>query len=121
MRGLRRLALVLGLVAAAGAPGLAAEPTPAERAERLTEQARQLYGAGRHEEAIQLLRQALEIRQKLYPAERFPDGHRDLATSHNNLGLVLRAHGDLDGALPHLRAALAQYEKLYPAERFPDG
>jgi CHAT domain-containing protein/Tfp pilus assembly protein PilF len=61
------------------------------------------------------------MRQKLYPKERFPDGHPELATSLNNLGGVVQALGQPAKALPHYEQALAMNKKLYPKKRFPKG
>jgi CHAT domain-containing protein len=59
--------------------------------------------------------------KKLYPAERFPNGHPDLATSLNGMGFVLQALGEPAKALPYHEQALAMRQKLYPAKIFPDG
>jgi CHAT domain-containing protein/tetratricopeptide (TPR) repeat protein len=61
------------------------------------------------------------MRQALYPSDRFPNGHPDLATSLNNLGYLLRAQGDLGGARAYLERALAMRQALYPTDRFPRG
>jgi CHAT domain-containing protein len=61
------------------------------------------------------------MRRILYPKERFPDGHIDLAFSLTDLGLVLHDRGDLAGAEPLLREALAMCRTLFPRERLPDG
>jgi tetratricopeptide (TPR) repeat protein len=94
----------------------------------LEQQARQLnelgvrhYQAGRLDEALNLLEKSWQIRRRLYPSERFPDGHPDLAASLNNLGELLQARGELARAEPFLHDALALDRKLYPPERFPDG
>ena len=50
--------------------------------------------------------------QKLYPKERFPDGHPDLASSLNNMGIVLQSLGESGKALPYYEQALAMYQKL---------
>jgi CHAT domain-containing protein len=59
--------------------------------------------------------------RKLYPPERFPQGHPELATSLNNLGALLRDHGEYAQAELFYRQALAMRQKLHPAERFPQG
>ena len=58
--------------------------------------------------------------QALYPKERYPQGHPDLANSLNNLGTCSRqgAYGEARG---YLRAALAMDQALYPKERYPQG
>ena len=61
------------------------------------------------------------MNQKLYPKERFPDGHPELADSLNNMGGVLQSLGESGKALPYYEQALAMNQKLYPKERFPDG
>ncbi len=45
-----------------------------------------------------MFRAALAMRESLYPKDRYPRGHPDLATSLNNLGDLLRAQGDYGGA-----------------------
>jgi CHAT domain-containing protein len=71
--------------------------------------------------AESLYRDALAMQRKLYPEDRFPDGHPDLAASLNNLGVLLQARGELARAEPLLRDAVAMRQKLYPSARFPDG
>src|SRR5262249_27766310 len=66
-------------------------------------------------------RESLEIRQKLYPAAKFPDGHPDLATGLNNMGYVLEAVGQTELALKYHRQSLDMTRRLYPATRYPDG
>src|SRR5262249_17408021 len=66
-------------------------------------------------------RQALEMRQKLYPPQRYPQGHPELGTCLNNLGNLLEAQGEYARAEPYLRQALAMDQKLYPPERYPQG
>jgi CHAT domain-containing protein/Tfp pilus assembly protein PilF len=105
----------------------AKELTKAERAKlekeaaELQEKAIALYQRAKLVEATGLLERSLAMRRKLYPQERFPQGHPDLAESLNNLGLLLKARGDYAQAEPLYRDALAMYRKLYPSERFPQG
>src|SRR5262245_1887326 len=80
-----------------------------------------LLELGQPAQALPPFEQALAMRRKLYPPERFPDGHPDLATSLNNLGGVLQDLGQPAKALPHYEQALAMHRKLYPPERFQDG
>jgi CHAT domain-containing protein len=58
---------------------------------------------------------------KLYPPERFPQGHPELARSLHNLGSLLQARGEYIQAEPFYRDALAMRQKLYPPKRFPQG
>ena len=71
--------------------------------------------------ALEHFQQALAMYRKLYPADKFPDGHPELATSLNNMGTVLQFLGRLEGALEHFQQGLVMYRKLYPADKFPDG
>jgi CHAT domain-containing protein/tetratricopeptide (TPR) repeat protein len=116
--------MLLVLVVSIGA----AEPlSPAEReqlqkqAQELTEQAASLSRTGKSKEALLPARRALALREQLYPAADFPDGHPDLAKSHLNLAVFLRTLGEHGEALKHCEKAFAMNERLYPAARFPDG
>jgi CHAT domain-containing protein len=93
----------------------------AAEAERLNGEAGQLYRDGKAAEAVPLLRKSLDLRRKLFPASKFPDGHSELATGLNNLGFMLQAAGSAEKALPFYEQGLAMYRKLYPASRFPEG
>jgi tetratricopeptide (TPR) repeat protein len=81
----------------------------------------ELYRQGRYAEALAPAEQALTLRQQLYPAARYPDGHPALAQSLSWLGLLLRAPGDYPKAQLYHERALAIYGQLYPAARYPDG
>src|SRR5436190_2182773 len=73
------------------------------------------------------------MRRRLYPSDRFPDGHRDLARSLHTVGDTLSALGRQEEslerhrvgrhqpALEHFREGLEMSRRLYPAERFPGG
>jgi len=61
------------------------------------------------------------MRRRLYPADKYPDGYPDLATSLNNLGFLLKARGEYDEAERFYREALAMDRKLYPADKYPGG
>src|SRR5262249_28664024 len=93
----------------------------ADKATKLNREGVQLYGLGKRKEAAEKAAEALTMRRKLYPAERFPDGHPDLATSLNNMGFVLRSLGEPAKGLPYLEEALAMRRRLYPEGRFKDG
>jgi len=53
------------------------------------------------------------MRQALYPRDRYPHGHRSLAQSINNLGLMFEAQGEYAKAEPLLRDALAMYQAIF--------
>jgi CHAT domain-containing protein len=61
------------------------------------------------------------MRQRLYPKEKYPDGHPLLAFSLNNLGGLLWAQEEYTKVLPYAEQALAMRQRLYPKERYPDG
>jgi tetratricopeptide (TPR) repeat protein/CHAT domain-containing protein len=71
--------------------------------------------------AVEKARQHLRIMERLYPKDRYPHGHPNLATSLNNLGHRLHALGDYGGARGYFEQALAMTEALYPKDRYPQG
>jgi tetratricopeptide (TPR) repeat protein len=112
-----RLGVLVGAVAVLGSSLIltAADPTeltPQQRQElekqalALSTEGVQLHGRGQHAKATELFREALAIRQRLYPRESYPQGHPDLATSLNNLAALLHAQGDYARAEPLYREAL---------------
>jgi tetratricopeptide (TPR) repeat protein len=80
-----------------------------------------LLSQGEHEEALKHFRRALQLRQALYPAEKYPRGHPDLAQSLNNVATVLHDQGEYEQALKHSRQALEMLQALYPADSYPQG
>ena len=54
------------------------------------------------------MERSLKIAEKVHG----PD-HRNVATLANNLGTILQAQGDLEGARRHIERALAIDEKAY--------
>jgi CHAT domain-containing protein/tetratricopeptide (TPR) repeat protein len=124
------LGLVTLLLAALPGPLAGKEPTSDQtsardqlkrRASQLNQQAYALYRQGRHAAATKLLREALKLREQLYPKAKYPDGHPDLAASLDNLGGILWDQGDYDGALPFFQKTLAMVERLYPKAKYPGG
>ena len=55
----------------------------------------QLYQGGNYDKATEYVREALTMRRALYPKNKFPQGHPDLAASLNNLGFLLESQGKL--------------------------
>jgi CHAT domain-containing protein/Tfp pilus assembly protein PilF len=139
------LALVLALICILGlSPTIAVAPaqpvpqdddlTPAQHQKLETEafrlnqqgfnsfqQGKGSFEQGKWEAALKLCTQALELRRRLYPEKRYPDGHPDLALSLNNVGYLLQSRGEVAKAEPYFRQALAMREKLYPVARYPKG
>ncbi len=79
------------------------------RALELNEKAGGRFGAGKYAEARLLLEEALAIRRKALPPH-----HPDLATSLNNLGLLLQKIDKHTEARPLYEEALAIYRKALP-------
>src|SRR3954471_623884 len=80
------------------------ELTPERRAElekvsrRLNNEGVQLYEAGRPAEAVSKFKQSLAADQQLYPKDKYPQGHRSLATSLDNLGALLGSVSQYEAA-----------------------
>jgi CHAT domain-containing protein/Tfp pilus assembly protein PilF len=80
-----------------------------------------LQAQGKYGHALDCLQQALQMNQQLYPKQRYPRGHPDLATSLNNLGALLKDQGEYGQALDYFRQVLQMNRQLYPKERYPHG
>ncbi len=61
------------------------------------------------------------MRQRLYPPDKYPDGHPAVAESLHNLAFVLEAQGRSADAEPFCRDTLAMRRRLYPPDKFPNG
>src|SRR5262245_5512427 len=110
-----RQSLLLSIVLMGPVATSAQEPT------NVTEEARAAERRGDRPKAIELQERALAQFRQLYPAEKFPDGHVDLARCLQDLGYHYSLRGQPERALPHFREALVMRRKLYPPEQFPDG
>ena len=88
---------------------------------RIDDEGVKLYQAAKLSEAEKAFCLTLQLRRRLYPPARYPDGHPDLAISLNNLGVLLQAQGRLADAEPLLYEALVLYKKRYPPNRYPQG
>ncbi len=117
---------VLLLVGGLSAPAPADPPPPSDEA--LLKQALHLNRQGSLSRARGDLagaeahfREALGLWRKLYPPERYPDGHRNLATGLSNLGGIHRELGNLPAADECYREAVEVARKLYRPARYPDG
>jgi CHAT domain-containing protein/tetratricopeptide (TPR) repeat protein len=67
------------------------------------------------------MQSALELEWKLYPSDKYPDGHPDLANCLFFLGLALHSQSQSAAAEPYLRDALSMRRRLYPPTKYPDG
>jgi CHAT domain-containing protein len=90
-------------------------------AKGLNQKAMGLYRQGQYTEAVAVQKQSLAMYRKLYPFERYAQGHHALAVSLNELGMLLQERGELGEAEPFYHEALAMYRKLYPSERYLQG
>jgi CHAT domain-containing protein len=61
------------------------------------------------------------MKRALYPKEKYPSGHPDLALSINNLAVLHKDAGEYGKALPLFHEALDMRRALFPKDRFPDG
>src|SRR5579884_2181444 len=78
-----------------------------------------LHAHGDYDKATQHLTRALEIRRRLYPADRYPAGHTELAESLNNLAAALDSQGEYAKARDLYEQSLEMRRRLYPAANFP--
>jgi CHAT domain-containing protein/Tfp pilus assembly protein PilF len=119
------VAALLGLSApAAGGPD---ELTPERRqelekkADDLTQEGIRQYEARDYAKAKESFRQALDTRRALYPKDKFPQGHADIAKTVSWLGGVHQAAGESGKAEALFREALDMNRALYPRDKFPEG
>jgi CHAT domain-containing protein/Tfp pilus assembly protein PilF len=80
-----------------------------------------LQALGEPAKALAYYEKALAMNERLYPPDRFRDGHPHVAVSLKNLGSVLQALGEPAKALAYYEKALAMNQRLYPPDRFKDG
>jgi CHAT domain-containing protein len=89
------------------APELTAEQQqPHQEADKLFGEGMALYRQARLPEATERLQKVVPLLQRVYPKEKYPDGHPHLANSLNNLGALLQAQGEFGKAEPLFRQAL---------------
>jgi len=92
-----------------------------KEAAELGVKAGRLYQDGQYAAATEVQEKVLACQRKLYPVDKYPGGHPDLADSLNALGFVLKARGEYAKAEPYYRDALEMKKRLYPPEKYPDG
>ena len=81
----------------------------------------QAYQQGDLVKAVAKIKESLQIREQLYPKDRYPEGHPDLADSLNAMGFLLQAQGSYGEARGYYERALAMRQALYPKDRYPQG
>jgi CHAT domain-containing protein/tetratricopeptide (TPR) repeat protein len=124
-------ALALALGGPPSLPGQAVyppEPLASWQRQALEARAAQLFQAGSQAyqqgdlvNAFAKLGESLQIRKRLYPKDRYPQGHPDLARGMGTLGNLLWAQGSYAEARGYCERALAMFQSLYPKERYPQG
>ena len=102
------------VIAQTNPPPSAAQSAELQEAERLNQQALQLYNEGKYSEAIPLVQRAIAIGEKVLERE-----HPAVATSLNNLAQLYQAQGNYTQAEPLYQRSLAIYEKALGREH-PD-
>lgn len=120
------LLLPILLLVVSPAPGVA--PLTPEKEQELRNKAITLYqqgfelsNRGRFQEAAQALEENLKIARELFPADRYPQGHPDLATAIGSLGGVLHMGGQYAKAQAYYQQALAMRQAVYPRDKYPQG
>ncbi|MCX7737359.1 MAG: tetratricopeptide repeat protein, partial [Candidatus Kapabacteria bacterium] len=83
--------------------------------------AERLFNDGKNDVAEKFYINAISISQRLYPIDKYPEGHPDLAKSLNNLAYLYQDQGRLSKAAPLYLEALEMTKKLYPKDRYPEG
>src|SRR5438132_717503 len=76
---------------------------------------------GEYGKAEPFFKEALAMYRALFPREKYPQGHPDLANGLNNLALLHRAAGEYGKALPLYRDALEMQRALFSREKYPRG
>src|SRR5262249_46191996 len=80
-----------------------------------------LRDQGEYGKALDYCQRALAMFESLYPRDRYPQGHPQLAIGLNNLGSLLQDQGEYGKALDYYQRALAMHESLYPKDKYPQG
>jgi tetratricopeptide (TPR) repeat protein len=115
------------MLAAWAQTGAATELTPNQRqqmerqAVEASAQGVQLYQEGNLPAARKRLEKALDLYQRIYPRNHYPQGHPHVATGLNNLGFLFQSQGEYAQARSYFQQALDMRQRLYPKERYPQG
>ena len=80
-----------------------------------TEQAGQIAGSNR------AVPHGPDLYRQAYPRDKYPQGHPTLATSLNNLGMLLKTQTEVGQAEALLRQALQTWQRLFPRDTYPQG
>jgi CHAT domain-containing protein/tetratricopeptide (TPR) repeat protein len=74
------------------------------------------FQAGRYADALKAAEPALELARRLYAAIEFPDGHENLATSLNHVGVLYKKQGRGADAERLYKEALDLQKRLYKGD-----
>jgi CHAT domain-containing protein len=124
---LTTLAVLLSLLLTAAAAYQDDKLTPErrrdleKRALALSEEAARHYSRGNPFKARELYREALVIYRALFPKDKYPNGHPNLATSINNVAYMHQATGEYAKAEPLYHEALDMCRALFPKDKYPHG
>ena len=80
-----------------------------------------LFQHGQHADAIRLLEKSLDACKRLYPTDKYPDGHPDLVANLTALGFVAQYGGDYAKGERYASDALEMCQRLYPVKKYPNG
>ena len=92
-----------------------------QRAIELRKAAVQLYQRGEPAPALENMRRALQILERLYSKSEYPDGHADLAGCLGWVGGLLKAQGAYGEARVYLERAAEMDQMVYSKEQHPQG
>jgi tetratricopeptide (TPR) repeat protein/CHAT domain-containing protein len=80
-----------------------------------------LEAQAQYEAAHTWLQEALAMRRRLFPPERFPQGHPALAESLNSLAFLCHSQGDFVTSQRYYEAGLGILRQQFPPGQFPGG
>ena len=101
--------------------GIHSTPPRNEMAFCLETRSRLWRAVGDLDKSTQDISDSVSIRRKVFPSERFPNGHQDLARAVGKLGTLLDAQEDREAAVVYLKEALGMSRKLFPQDAYPQG
>jgi CHAT domain-containing protein/tetratricopeptide (TPR) repeat protein len=89
------------------------------KAAELDKQAEELRQKGNHAEAVKRLIEALKIRERLFPADKFPGGHLEVAINLTSVGNSFYDMKEYQKAYSYYLRALTMSQRLFPKEARP--
>ncbi len=80
-----------------------------------------LFFLGDQVAATTLCRRSVQMRERLYSPDRYPNGHPDLAHGLLNFGISLETQDEFNQALDIYLRLIAILERMYPPSTYPQG